>query len=178
VQVGAEHTMTQTGFQPGTVAYMSPEQLQGFALDRRSDIYSLGVTLYEMLAGRLPFESSTTSSDYEIRKGHIELTPPPIHQINPAVPARLADIVARSLEKKPEARYQTAQEFLSAVAAYESVAETATPFTPNPMKGMTHEPGIQSTDARRKAHSTSDTTNPAVIQSAGVANAGMNRAAP
>src|SRR5581483_4494978 len=178
VQVGGEHKMTQTGFQPGTVAYMSPEQLQGFPLDRRSDIYSLGVTLYEMLAGRLPFVASTTSSDYEIRKGHIELEPPPIHQINPAVPARLADVVARALEKRPEARYQTAQEFLSVIGAYESAADTATPFVPNPMTGMTHEPGMQSTDAQAKAHATSDTTNPSVVQSPRVVNDATNRAVP
>src|SRR5262249_5598033 len=111
--------MTQSGFQPGTVEYMSPEQLLGNEIDTRTDLYSLGVTFYEMITGRLPFRRSATGSDWEIRKGHIELDPPPILEIRPEIHPELAAIVMRSMRKKPNDRYQSAAEFLEAVLDYE-----------------------------------------------------------
>jgi serine/threonine-protein kinase len=117
-RVESENSLTQSGFNPGTVAYMSPEQLNGLRLDLRSDIYSLGVTFYEMLAGRLPFVSSNPGSDYEIRKGHIELEPLPLMQFAPEISPELNEIVMRSLRKKPEERFQSAGEFLEALQMY------------------------------------------------------------
>src|SRR5215467_11942877 len=114
-----EFAMTQSGFQPGTVEYMSPEQLLGNDVDKRTDLYSLGVTFYEMLTGRLPFLRSATGSDWEIRKGHIELDPPPILDIRPEIHPQLAAIVMRSMRKKPNNRYQSAADFLEAVLDYE-----------------------------------------------------------
>jgi len=111
--------MTQSGFHPGTVEYMSPEQLLGLAIDVRSDIYSLGVTFYEVLTGRLPFERSATGSDWEIRKGHIELDPPSLLQFRPEVDPALAEIIMRALRKSPNERYQSAADFLEAVQSYE-----------------------------------------------------------
>lgn len=118
-RIESENTLTQSGFNPGTVAYMSPEQLGGLRLDARSDIYSLGVTFYEMLAGRLPFVASTPGSDYEIRKGHVELDPPALMEFVPEISPELNAIVMRSLSKSPEARYQSALEFLEAIQRYE-----------------------------------------------------------
>jgi serine/threonine protein kinase len=114
-----EFSMTQSGFQPGTVEYMSPEQLLGNEVDKRTDLYSLGVTFYEMLTGRLPFRRSSTGSDWEIRKGHIELEPPPILEIRPEIHPQLAAIIMHSMRKKPDDRYQSAAEFLDAVLDYE-----------------------------------------------------------
>ncbi|HZF40767.1 MAG TPA: protein kinase [Blastocatellia bacterium] len=114
-----EFAMTQSGFQPGTVEYMSPEQLLGNEIDTRSDLYSLGVTFYEMLTGRLPFRRSATGSDWEIRKGHIELDPPPILEIRPEIHPQLAAIVMSSMRKNPNDRYQSAADFLEAVLDYE-----------------------------------------------------------
>jgi serine/threonine protein kinase len=111
--------MTQSGFHPGTVEYMSPEQLLGLEIDARSDLYSLGVTFYEILTGRLPFERSATGSDWEIRKGHIELDPPPLREIRADVHPQLEAIIMRSLRKSPSERYQSASEFLEAVRHYE-----------------------------------------------------------
>jgi serine/threonine protein kinase len=122
VKVMGEQTelgMTQSGFHPGTVEYMSPEQLLGMAIDARSDLYSLGVTFYEMLTGRLPFQRSATGSDWEIRKGHIELEPPPILEIRSEVHPQLAEIIMRSLRKNPDDRYQSAAEFLDTLRDYE-----------------------------------------------------------
>ncbi len=98
---------------------MSPEQLLGLEIDARSDLYSLGVTFYEILTGRLPFQRSATGSDWEIRKGHIELDPPSIQEFRPEVHSQLAAIIARSLKKSPNERYQSAAEFLEAVRNYE-----------------------------------------------------------
>jgi serine/threonine protein kinase len=114
-----EFEMTQSGFQPGTVEYMSPEQLLGNQVDKRTDLYSLGVTFYEMLTGRLPFQRSATGSDWEIRKGHIELDPPPILDIRPEIRPELAAIIMRSMRKKTDDRYQSAADFLDAVLDYD-----------------------------------------------------------
>ncbi len=111
--------MTQSGFHPGTVEYMSPEQLLGLPIDERSDLYSLGVTFYEMLTGRLPFQRSATGSDWEIRKGHIELEAPPIQDLRSEVHPQLAAIIMRSLHKNPNERYQSAARILEAVRDYE-----------------------------------------------------------
>jgi len=111
---------TQIGFNPGTPEYMSPEQARGRELDQRSDIYSLGIVCYEMLAGRVPFEDDGSgTSDYEIRRGHIELPVTPPSQLYPGVPAALDAVVLRALEKNPDDRYQTAREFLEAIEEYE-----------------------------------------------------------
>ncbi|MDX2033356.1 MAG: protein kinase [Blastocatellia bacterium] len=111
--------MTQTGFQPGTVEYMSPEQIRGGEIDERSDLYSLGVTFYEMLTGQLPFPRSATGSDWEVRKGHMEVEPPPLQEVRATIHPALASIVTRSLAKNPQDRYQSAAEFLEALRIYE-----------------------------------------------------------
>jgi serine/threonine protein kinase len=122
--------MTQTGFHPGTVEYMSPEQLLGLDIDVRSDLYSLGVTFYEMLSGRLPFERSATGSDWEVRKGHIEVPPPPILDLRPEIPPTLAAIIMRSLQKSPNERYQSSAEFMEALQIHErTVGEFPTKST-------------------------------------------------
>jgi eukaryotic-like serine/threonine-protein kinase len=111
----SQFAMTQSGFQPGTVEYMSPEQIRGLEVDARSDLYNLGVTFYEALTGRLPFPPSDTGSEYETLRGHIELAPPPIAALKPDVPEAIAALVMRSLQKDPGARFQSAAEFLDAL---------------------------------------------------------------
>src|SRR5262249_13039741 len=94
-------------------------------VDARSDLYSLGVTFYEMLAGRLPFPHTDTNSEYEIMRSHIELVPPPLAEAAPGIPPGLADIVMQSLEKDPNARFQPAAPFLQALIPYEPRGVTA-----------------------------------------------------
>jgi serine/threonine protein kinase len=102
----------------GTLFYMSPEQLEGLNnVDHRSDIYSLGMTFYELLAGRLPFEEK--GSDYAIRKTIVEKDFPPPHQFNPALPPALSQIILKAIRKKPAARFQSAGEMIQAIEKFE-----------------------------------------------------------
>jgi serine/threonine-protein kinase len=111
---------TQMGFNPGTPEYMSPEQALGRELDHRSDIYALGVVFYEMLTGNVPFsDTGDGTSDYVIRRGHIEMSPPPLRQFKSDLSPELEAIVLRSLEKDPDARYQTARDFYVVLEEYE-----------------------------------------------------------
>ncbi|MGK7344213.1 MAG: serine/threonine protein kinase [Candidatus Nitrospinota bacterium M3_3B_026] len=95
----------------GTLAYIAPEVFEGARPDPRVDIYALGLTLYELLAGANPFQ---TNSAREIVKKHIEMKPPPLEGVDRS----LAGIIIQCLEKKPNARFQTARELKNAFAKY------------------------------------------------------------
>ena len=95
---------TEPGIVMGTVNYMSPEQARGLAVDARSDIFSLGVVVYEMVAARRPFEGATTS---DLIVSILERTPVPLAHYAAETPAELERIVTKALEKEPEDRYQT-----------------------------------------------------------------------
>jgi Tol biopolymer transport system component/predicted Ser/Thr protein kinase len=99
--------MTGAGTVIGTPEYMSPEQVEGKEVDLRSDIYSLGIILYEMLTGRVPFEAETPFAVGMKHKGEIPQDP---REINPQVPEGLSRLVLKCLEKTAEGRYQTADE--------------------------------------------------------------------
>ena len=92
----------------GTASYLSPEQAQGGPVDARTDIYSLGAVLYEMLAGRPPFMGDTPVA---VAYKQVNETPVVPSQLNPDVPARLDAVVMKALSKNPSNRYQTADEF-------------------------------------------------------------------
>ncbi len=106
-RAGAASQMTEAGSIVGTAQYLSPEQAKGTAVDQRSDIYSLGIVLYELLTGRVPFTGDTP---VEIAMKHISETPVPPSQLRPDVPRDLDFVVMRALAKDPADRYQSAEE--------------------------------------------------------------------
>ncbi|MCW2277203.1 Stk1 family PASTA domain-containing Ser/Thr kinase [Heliophilum fasciatum] len=101
-------TMTMERTIVGSVHYLSPEQAKGVPVDAKSDIYALGVVLYELLSGRLPFEGDTPIA---VALQQIQQTPPALTEVNPQVPAALQEIVLRALEKDPARRYRNARAF-------------------------------------------------------------------
>jgi serine/threonine protein kinase len=109
-RAAAFSSITQTGHVLGTACYMSPEQAEGGPVGPQSDLYSLGVVLYEMLTGKLPYKADTASSlEAESTRGRL-LTPPKV--VNPAVPAKLSAITARLLAQDPSQRYLDASSLI------------------------------------------------------------------
>ena len=111
-KIMAETRLTQTGASVGTPQYMSPEQAQGSPADHRSDIYALGVMLYEMLAGVLPFQADTPVG---LLHQHVHEPPPPLRERAPQVSRQLEKIVMRALAKDPTERFATAGEMADAL---------------------------------------------------------------
>ena len=127
---GDDSTLTTTGTTLGSVGYMSPEQVRGQPTDARSDLYSVGISLYEMVTGRRPFRES---SDYSIMAAQVNQPPTPPIEIKPGIPPALNEIILVAIAKDPAGRYQSAEAFKNALgrvvpppAAHDDWARTAT----------------------------------------------------
>jgi serine/threonine protein kinase/tetratricopeptide (TPR) repeat protein len=116
--------ITGSGVMIGTPEYMSPEQVEGKEVDQRSDIYSIGVILFEMTTGRLPFEGETALSTALKHKTEV---PPSPSDFNRQMSSDLSQLVLRCLEKDPEKRFQTAEELLSDLAGLERESSLTEP---------------------------------------------------
>ncbi len=121
--MGSSH-QTRVGAIVGTLEYMSPEQIQGKEADARSDIYALGILLYEMLTGRVPF---VADSEYALLQAHIHNPPPPPQVFTPSIPETVAQVVLHALEKDPQRRFQTAEEFKLALSLAAAPSLTSVP---------------------------------------------------
>lgn len=105
--VNTEESLTQTGAVMGTATYFSPEQAEGRTVDARSDVYSLGIVMFEMVTGRPPF---VAESPVAVASMHVRETPPTPRELNPSVPADFESIVLTCLAKSPDGRYATADD--------------------------------------------------------------------
>ena len=126
--------LTGEGAMIGTPEYMSPEQVEGKEADRRSDIYALGVILFEMIVGRAPFEGDTP---FSIANKHKSEPPPIPKKLVPQIPEGLNKLILRCLEKDKAKRYQTAEELLSDIETIEQSLPTADRIT-SKRKTITH----------------------------------------
>ncbi len=107
-----EAGMTVTGTTLGSLNYMSPEQVRGEPVDQRSDLYSMGVSLYEMVTGQLPFRGH---SNYSVMSAHLQETPQAPIVVRPGLPQGLSDIVLMAMAKDPKDRFQSAEAFSNAL---------------------------------------------------------------
>lgn len=162
--------MTKQGNIVGTIEYMSPEQVRGHETDTRSDIYSLGILLYEMLTGRVPFASD---SEYDLMKMHIEDAPPPPRVFAAGIPPGVEQAIMRSLAKRPDARFSTAGELrdvlLSAIGAQPSLAATPAPSPATQVIGAPMPAPAQPTQAIGATTPTSAGAGPKETRLAGEA---------
>jgi predicted Ser/Thr protein kinase len=113
-EVDVEHGMTQTGAVLGTSHYLSPEQARGEQVDEKSDVYSLGAVLFELLTGEVPFPGDTFVS---VAMKHIHEPPRDVRELRLDIPARVAAATARALEKEPAARFATMRDFANELKA-------------------------------------------------------------
>ena len=104
--------MTETGSIMGTAQYLSPEQAQGHGVTAQSDLYSIAVMLYELLAGRVPFEGDSAVS---VALKHLNEPPPPLSSVRPGIHPNLEAVVMHGLAKQPSQRFQDADEFIAAL---------------------------------------------------------------
>lgn len=107
-----EHTLTSTGQFLGSVDYMAPEMVNGKQSDHRADIYELGVVLFQMLSGRLPFQGS---SAFMVAAQHVQAPPPSLSMLNPNISPRVDAVVQRALAKDPDKRYSNVSELAIAL---------------------------------------------------------------
>jgi eukaryotic-like serine/threonine-protein kinase len=114
-----EAGMTVTGTTLGSLNYMSPEQVRGEPVDPRSDLYSMGVSLYEMVTGQLPFRGH---SNYSVMSAHLQEQPQPPIVVRPDLPKGLSDIILMAMAKDPRDRFQTAEAFSNALKSGLSIA--------------------------------------------------------
>jgi len=124
-RAGEERSITMTGTTLGSLGYMSPEQVKGEPTDARSDLYSVGVSLYEMVTGQRPFQAS---SDYSIMAAHVKEVPKPPVELHPGLPAAMNEIIIMSIAKDPAQRFQTADAFRNALSSVRFEAAESKPI--------------------------------------------------
>jgi serine/threonine protein kinase len=152
----AETMITSTGAALGSIYYMSPEQVRSDAVDGRSDLYSMGILLYEMLSGVRPIQGATA---WEVMNAHINRAPVPLSTLEPSLPPLLSAMVMRAVEKEPARRFQRAEEFAEHLQDVRrqlatSLVEPAVPVGTLIRSPLSASPLVSSPDAAENAKST------------------------
>ncbi len=109
------YQLTAAGSMLGSLYYISPEQIRTQPVDHRADLYSLGVTMHELMIGERPFDGT---SEYDLMTAHLTDFPQPLHQLLPGLPEELSRVVMKALSKEPQDRFQSAAEFHDALAPF------------------------------------------------------------
>jgi eukaryotic-like serine/threonine-protein kinase len=131
---GDERGLTMTGTTLGSIGYMSPEQVKGDPVDARSDLYSVGIVLYEFVTSRRPF---LANSEYSIMAAHLNQAPTPPLELNPGLPAALNEIILMAIAKDPAKRFQTADAFANALTTVPACSTIAPTVARAPLGGTT-----------------------------------------
>jgi eukaryotic-like serine/threonine-protein kinase len=128
---GTDGSLTSTGTTLGSLNYMPPEQVRGESADARSDLYSFGISLYELLTGKLPFQGD---SQYSLMTAHLNQQPPSPISLRADVPPALNEIILMAMSKEPADRFQSADAFCNALKSVpvSAMPSQGTTFTPTP----------------------------------------------
>ena len=138
-KLATDRRLTQTGTTVGSLFYMSPEQIRGGAFDTRSDLYSLGISIYELVTGMRPFQGD---SDFQIMAAHLQQPPVPPVDRDPRIPAALSDVILMAIAKDPAERFQTAAAFRAALeSTLAAPGPMAVPVAPTLIAPATPAPG-------------------------------------
>jgi len=173
-----KNTLTQPGAQLGTVLYMSPEQVQGQTVDHRTDIYSLGVTLFEMLTGKPPYDGDQTT-EFEVFNKIINEPLPALKTFNDQLSDRMQWLIDKATAKKPDERFQSCAEFKEALLKQEQApAKTIneamggkTTLRPTQVKATTTEPPVTTaTSTKPKANTPKSLANESAPRNTNQAN--------
>jgi serine/threonine protein kinase len=129
-RLAMDRKLTATGGVLGSIHYMSPEQIQAVEVDARSDIYAVGICLYEMVTRKKPFDAD---SDFALMAAHIHQPPPPPIDLDPALPPELNDIILIAIAKNPDERFQSAAAMRNAIESVRVKLGFSTQPTPTPI---------------------------------------------
>jgi serine/threonine-protein kinase len=165
--VGSDESVTQTGLVMGTATYFSPEQAQGLGVDGRSDVYSLGVVIYEMVTGRAPFMADTPVA---IAYKHVSEAPVPPRELEPRLSPALEAIIMRAMAKNPAERYATAEDLHADLQRFMQGATVLAPVMADSMTGAMLTTGA--TTALQTGLAGGDTTALGGLAGAGAAGGG------